>query len=135
MRIITAFAFALLVFIPPLGAAEIRLDGEFIQGGMVRGMAPPGTAVTLDGRALKVSPEGHFVFGFGRDASPAAELVLVHPGGEAETRTFNIMSRQYDIQRIEGLTIRRAQAQELLPRRSGNRPLSQRLAEQIGAPP
>ncbi len=103
MRIITAFAFALLVFIPPLGAAEIRLDGEFIQGGMVRGMAPPGTAVTLDGRALKVSPEGHFVFGFGRDASPAAELVLVHPGGEAETRIFNIMSRQYDIQRIEGL--------------------------------
>ncbi len=102
-RIIVAFVFALLVIVPPLGAEEIRLDGEFIQGGLVRGNAPLGTAVTLDGRALQVSPKGHFVFGFGRDAAPKAELVLTHASGAEETRILNIMSRQYDIQRIEGL--------------------------------
>ncbi|MBT5040438.1 MAG: M23 family peptidase, partial [Rhodospirillaceae bacterium] len=103
MRFILAFAFALLIFVPPLGAEEIRLDGEFIQGGLVRGVVPPGTVVTLDGRAVRISSEGHFVFGFGRDAPPAAELVLIQPGGEPETRILNILSRQYDIQRIEGL--------------------------------
>lgn len=102
-RFILAFAFALLIFVPPLGAEEIRLDGEFVQGGLVRGVAPAGTMITLNGRTVRISPEGHFVFGFGRDASPASELVLIHPGGDQETRILNILSRQYDIQRIEGL--------------------------------
>ncbi len=95
--------FALLFIAPPLGAGEIRLDGEFIQGGLVRGTAPPGTKITLDGRTLRLSAKGHFAFGFGRDAAGKAELVLIPPGDEPEARTLTIAARKYNIQRIEGL--------------------------------
>jgi len=102
-QFILVFVFALLIVVPPLGAEEVRLEGDFIQGGLVRGVAPAGTMITLNGRTVRISPEGHFVFGFGRDASPAVELMLTHPSGDQETRILNILSRQYDIQRIEGL--------------------------------
>ena len=97
------FVLLFLAFTLPLGAGEIRLEGDFIQGGLVRGVAPPGSAVSLDGRQVRLSPEGYFVFGFGRDAAAEAELVLIHPGGEQQTRTLTIASREYNIQRIEGL--------------------------------
>ena len=96
-------ALVLLLLAAPLGAGEISLNGGFIQGGLVRGAAPPGSAVNLDGRQLRLSPEGFFVFGFGRDAAGEAVLIITYPGGEEETRRFAIASRQYDIQHIEGL--------------------------------
>lgn len=74
-----------------------------MQGGLVRGGAPPGTAITLDGRHLRVSPEGYFAFGFGRDAPPEAVLVVSYPGGEQETRSLAIAPRDYRIQHIDGL--------------------------------
>ena len=52
---------------------------------------------------MRLSPEGFFVFGFGRDAAGEAVLIITYPGGEEETRRFAIASRQYDIQHIEGL--------------------------------
>jgi murein DD-endopeptidase MepM/ murein hydrolase activator NlpD len=98
-----ACVFVFVAFIAPLGAEEIRLGGDFIQGGMVRGVAPPGAAISLDGRSLRLSPDGFFVFGFGRDAAPEAELVVIFAGGSEETRRLAIASRDYDIQHIEGL--------------------------------
>lgn len=102
-QFVPTFVLLVLAFALPLGAGEIRLDGDFIQGGLVRGVAPPGSAITLDGRRLRLSPEGIFVFGFGRDAAPEAVLVVAYPGGEEETRRLAIASRTYRIQRIEGL--------------------------------
>ncbi|MEC9453613.1 MAG: M23 family metallopeptidase [Pseudomonadota bacterium] len=95
--------FLVLAFALPLGAGEFRLDGDFIQGGLVRGWAPPGAAITLDGRKLRLSPEGLFIFGFGRDAAREAVLVVSYPGGEQETRNLSIAAREYRIQRIDGL--------------------------------
>lgn len=103
LALIIIFAFTYLVRFPALEAAEILLDGEIMQGGMVLGSALPGTVITLSGRVLRLSPEGHFVFGFGRDALPEAELMVVHPDGKEETRTLTIAAREYDIQRIDGL--------------------------------
>jgi len=97
------FIFLVSVFAMPLGAKEIRLEGSFVQGGLVRGAAPPATAITLDGRQLRLSPEGYFVFGFGRDAPPEAVLVIDYLGGKRETRSLAIAARYYRIQRIDGL--------------------------------
>ncbi len=72
----TVFVLFVLAFAMPLGAEEIQLEGTFTQGGLVRGAAPPETSITLDGRQLRLSPEGYFVFGFGRDALPRAVLVV-----------------------------------------------------------
>ena len=98
-----AFVFLVLAFAILLGAEEIRFEGNFIQGGLVRGAAPPGTVIALDGRQLRLSPEGHFVFGFGRDAPLEAVLVVSYPDGKQETRSLAIAARDYRIQHIDGL--------------------------------
>lgn len=83
--------------------SELHLEGGLIQGGLVRGHVAPGSAVWLDGRELRVSAEGRFVFGFGRDARSRAELVVRHPDGDEDRRTLDIATRTYQIQQIDGL--------------------------------
>jgi murein DD-endopeptidase MepM/ murein hydrolase activator NlpD len=87
------------------GAAGTDLDlaGEFIQGGLVRGRVPPHTAVWLDGRSLRVAPDGWFVFGFGRDAPASAKLLIRGPNGEERRHILQIAPRTYRVQRIDGL--------------------------------
>ena len=102
-RLVFVFVVLLFAAARPLGALEVRLDGNFIQGGLVFGAAPPGSSVAFDGRELRLSPDGEFVFGFGRDAGPEAMLTIVTPGGGEETRHLAIATRDYKIQRIEGL--------------------------------
>ncbi len=96
---------ALLVLLAGLAPAwgQTRLEGALIQGGLVLGVAPPGTDVRLDGRLLRVSAEGLFVFGLGRDAAARARLHLHYADGSSETRVLEIARRQYPIERIDGL--------------------------------
>jgi murein DD-endopeptidase MepM/ murein hydrolase activator NlpD len=87
----------------PGWAGTLSLEGAIEQGGLVRGKTEPGAIVTLDGRAVRVAPDGNFVFGFGRDAPAKAALDIVVPDGEREHRDLAVTARQYDIQRIDGL--------------------------------
>ncbi|RIK94362.1 MAG: M23 family peptidase [Proteobacteria bacterium] len=81
----------------------LKLDGNFTQGGLIKGVATPGSEVTLDGAALRLDRFGRFVFGFGRDAPASATLVVRYPDGTTQTRLLAIKQRQFDIQRIDGL--------------------------------
>tara|TARA_B100001123_G_scaffold412395_1_gene509619 strand:+ start:595 stop:1401 length:807 start_codon:yes stop_codon:yes gene_type:complete len=83
--------------------AETRLDGDFTQGGLVIGATEPGSKVALEGQTIRVSPEGLFVFGFTRDAPGMVELLIESPQGRLEQQNLHIKSRQYDIQKIDGL--------------------------------
>ena len=89
----------------PRTAAEplVQLEGDLTQGGRVIGRTAPGSEVMLDGRRLEVDDEGRFLFGFGRDADPEAELVVRHAGGPLVRRTLDIAERTFDVQRIDGL--------------------------------
>jgi murein DD-endopeptidase MepM/ murein hydrolase activator NlpD len=87
----------------PALAGTLELDGPLIQGGLIFGTTEPGAKVILDGRPLRVSPSGRFLLGFGRDAKPAAKLEVVHPDGSRESRPLAIESRDYKVQRIDGL--------------------------------
>ncbi len=99
----------LLLCLPSLAARtdSVRLDGPLVQGGMVIGRTAPGSQVQLDGAAVRVSPAGEFVIGFGRDAAPEAVLVVRAPDGREERRTLAVEERRYDIQRIDGLPERK----------------------------
>lgn len=96
-----------LLGIVPLGGAfaddDITLEGDFVQGGFVVGRAPAGSIVTYEGRTLRLSSKGIFAFGFGRDAAPAAQLIVTLPGGTRVVRELAVADRTFDIQRIDGL--------------------------------
>ena len=108
------WSYALLVLIwgAAAAASELHLEGELVQGGLVRGQVAPGSAVWLDGQALRVSADGRFVFGFGRDAAPRAELVVRDPDGREDRRALHVARRSYDVQRIDGLPPRQVTPSE-----------------------
>jgi murein DD-endopeptidase MepM/ murein hydrolase activator NlpD len=84
-------------------SAATRLDGDFVQGGLVIGTTAPSSKVMLDGRVVRVAPDGQFLFGFTRDAAPDAVLEITAPDGSVDRRALKILPRAYDIQRIDGL--------------------------------
>lgn len=79
------------------------LRGDWEQGAVIVGQAAPGSTVTLDGRALSVSPQGLFVFAFDRDAKGEAVLKLTPRAGPADVERHAIAPRAWDIQRVEGV--------------------------------
>jgi murein DD-endopeptidase MepM/ murein hydrolase activator NlpD len=88
-------------------AHAVELSGRFMQGGLVMGMARPGSRVTLDGTSVEVAPGGAFVFGFGRDAGPKAHLVVIGPDGETDVRDLDVAKQKYVVQEIKGLPARK----------------------------
>ncbi len=84
-------------------AASLSLDGRFEQGGMVIGTVPPGSTAAVNGTRVRVSPDGVFVFGFGRDHGPDVGIAVTYPDGGGEKRRLKVAKRQYRIQRIDGL--------------------------------
>ncbi|MBP6053962.1 MAG: M23 family metallopeptidase [Pseudomonadales bacterium] len=87
-----------LLLCGPLPAAALELEGPLLQGGVVIGQVAPGTPVSLDGHALRVSEDGLFVIGFDRDSPQSHTLVA-----GAETRELAIKQREYAIQRVTGI--------------------------------
>jgi len=56
---------------------------------------------------LRVNPEGVFVAGFAREAGAQAELRVRHADGRMEQRSLPLRSREFRIQRIDGLPERK----------------------------
>ena len=83
--------------------AALELAGEMQQGGLVIGRVGPGSVVLLDQQVIKVSEQGVFVIGFGRDAKASAELMVENASGDKTAKTLTIAARQYKIQHIEGI--------------------------------
>ena len=87
----------------PLAAHELRLDGPLIQGGLVVGTTEPDAVVRIDGREVRVSAEGVFLMGFGRDEKGPIVLEVRHADGGVTAKRLVIESREYKLQRIDGL--------------------------------
>lgn len=105
-RTLPACLAALLVALAATAAADaprLELQGELAQGALVVGRTDPEARVRFAGAPVRVSPEGVFLIGFGRDAPRTQELVVELPAGDRVERTLEIARRDYDIQRIEGV--------------------------------
>lgn len=92
-----------LLLAAPARAAAIDLPERTTQGALVVARVPARTRIAFNGRALRVSPEGIFAFGFGRDAPETAVLEVRPPEGAVETRRLSVAPRRYEEQRISGL--------------------------------
>lgn len=88
-------------------ASELRFEGKFVQGGLVTGFTEPGARVTFDGRKVRVSDDGVFLIGFGRDAKAQSTLEIAFADGRNSERRIKVARRDYKIQRIDGLPPRK----------------------------
>ena len=80
------------------------LHGDWTQGHVVLGHAPPGSRAWFNGRSLSVSAAGDFVFGLDRDAKGEATLKLLLPGEKTPVLVRrDVATREYQVQRIDGL--------------------------------
>lgn len=93
----------LLFFAPTLLAAPILL-GEFTQGSLIRGKISPNSKVFLNDKEVKVSANGEFVIGFGRDAKTKQTLSWQTPNdNKKQFKVMTLSAREYKIDRIEGV--------------------------------
>jgi len=99
----------LFFFLSSLGlpsvAAEnpLELRGHWEQGGVIVGRVLPGYSIEYHGHSLRLTQEGYFVLGLGRDAGPKANVTLISPSGARQVKTFSVSQRRYDIQRVTGV--------------------------------
>ena len=81
---------------------KVFLEGDFIQGGLVRGKTDNNISLKFKKRLLRKTPKGLFVIGFGRDHPQTANLSL-KINQKWITKNINIEKRVYKTQVINGL--------------------------------
>ena len=82
---------------------SISLDGTFAPGGLIIGKTADGNTVSMDGRVIRVSENGEFLLGLGRNVTGNTTIVVTSQDGETSSYAYDIAAREYDIQYIDGL--------------------------------
>ena len=94
MRILISFFFLLIT----TSSFAVTFDGKFIQGSFILGKTEPGSEVFIDKKKVKVTSDGYFAFGLGRDRN--IDVVITINKKKIIKKVFK---REYKIQRIDGL--------------------------------
>lgn len=86
---------------PRPASGAFVLEGQAVQGSILRGTVPPGTrSLEFDGVAIPVAPDGRFLIAFDRDAPPAARLVATTDAGPV-TLPIVVAPRAWRIERLD----------------------------------
>ena len=80
----------------------VEFEGDFKQGSFILGKTEPGSKVKIDNKSIKVTKDGYFVFGLGRDRKHNV-LIKISKKGETKLIEKKIYKRKYKIQKIDGL--------------------------------
>jgi murein DD-endopeptidase MepM/ murein hydrolase activator NlpD len=94
MRILISLIFLLIT----TSSFAVTFDGNFIQGSFILGKTEPGSEVFIDRRKIKVTFEGYFAFGLGRDRKNDVVITI-----NEKKIIKKVFKREYKIQRIDGL--------------------------------
>ncbi len=76
----------------------VTFKGKFIQGSFILGKTEPNSKVFIDKRKVKVTPDGYFAFGLGRDRKNDVVITI-----NEKKIVKKVFKREYKIQRIDGL--------------------------------
>ena len=100
-KIINKLLLILIIFAPTqLNAIEFK--GKFLQGHYIVGSTDPLAQIIIGKKEVKVSKDGYFVFGIGRDRK--FDLTITQfIDGEKKKIIKKILKRKYNIQKIDGL--------------------------------
>tara|TARA_B110000438_G_scaffold253170_1_gene258637 strand:- start:515 stop:1303 length:789 start_codon:yes stop_codon:yes gene_type:complete len=94
MRILVTIFFIIFT----TSSFAVTFDGKFIQGSFILGKTEPGSEVIIDKKKVKVTSDGYFAFGLGRDRKN--DIVIKINNKKIVKKVFK---RKYKIQRIDGL--------------------------------
>ena len=94
MKILTII-FSLLIATSSFAAT---FNGKFIQGSFILGKTEPNSEVFIDKKKVKVTSEGYFAFGLGRDRKNDVIITI-----NKKKIIKKVFKREYKIQRIDGL--------------------------------
>ena len=84
-------------------STALQLNGARTQGGLVIGRVAPRERVFLDNREVRVSPDGIFLIGFGRDAPSEVKLLVQNRDGVRVEKRLSISKRSYKVSHVNGL--------------------------------
>ena len=93
---------SLILLLISTSSFALTFEGKFIQGSFILGKTEPDSEVFIDKKKVKVTPDGYFVFGLGRDRKYDVVITL-NKDGNKQKIIKKVQKRQYDIQRIDGL--------------------------------
>ena len=94
MRILIVIVFLLIT----TSSFATTFEGKFIQGSFILGKTEPGSEVFIDKKKVKVTPDGYFAFGLGRDRKNDVVITI-----DKKKIVKKVFKRKYNIQRIDGL--------------------------------
>ena len=80
----------------------IEFKGKFQQGSFILGKTEPGSQVIIDKKKIRVSEDGFFAFGLGRDRKNNV-IIKVIKSEKLEVFEKKVYKKEYKIQRIDGL--------------------------------
>jgi|TARA_Y100000389_G_scaffold168751_1_gene174593 murein DD-endopeptidase MepM/ murein hydrolase activator NlpD len=92
----------LLIFFYTKISHAVEFQGKFEQGSFIIGKALKGSEVRIDNRKIRVTKDGYFVFGLGRDRKNNV-IIKVYKNGDSKVFEKKVLKRDYKIQRIDGL--------------------------------
>lgn len=97
-------ALAFAASLPARAAAgkSLTFAGSAVQGGLVEGRVTPGSQVFVGTEPVRAD-SGLFCFGFNYNETDAVAVRAVFPDGTSETREIAPRTREFDVQRIDGL--------------------------------
>ena len=85
-----------------VNALAIEFNGKFRQGHFIIGKTSPNAKILIDKKIIKVSKEGYFAFGIGKDRKYDIKITE-KINQETNIIVKKILKREYKIQRIDGL--------------------------------
>ena len=94
MRILISLFFLLIT----TSSFATTFEGKFVQGAFILGKTEPGSNVFIDKKKVKVTSDGFFAFGLGRDRKNDVVITI-----NKKKIIKKVYKRKYNIQRIDGL--------------------------------
>lgn len=131
MRFLLGLATGLLA---SLVAHAATIPSETVQGGLVIGKADPGSKVIFLDQEVLVADDGTFVIGVGRNQKTKPSLKVVSPKGFSVGMPLDVATREYDIQRIDGLPPKKVTADKSQDERIYVEWLAIKKARKISSP-
>ena len=93
---------SLILLLISTSSFALTFEGKFIQGSFILGKTEPDSEVFIDKKKVKVTSDGYFVFGLGRDRKYDV-IITLNKDGNKQIIVKKVQKRKYNIQKIDGL--------------------------------